>query len=395
MIQNINLRTYKGLFVVFLMLFTAGLYAQAPGLMNYQAVIRNSNNELLVNKEVGVRITIRQGNGHGEVVFQEVHTVASNDNGLVSLEIGSGSAVIGQLSGVDWSNGPYWLQTETDPKGGADYSISGVNQILSVPYALYAEKAGQTDRPIDFVGTNGQTIRNNAGNWEATSTLFNNGTNVGIGTTTPVQKLDVAGSLNLSAGSGIRLGNMEMMHNRGGLGNLFLGPSAGSAVTTGVNNLAGGQSAGLSLTTGTQNMFLGNSAGRSLTNGLRNAFVGVNAGYSSNGNDNTYIGSNAGYFNTTGLNNTYIGRNAGYGVSGSTTGSNNTYLGTFAGNASTTGSGNLVAGYNAQTGASAGNTTVIGSTANGSASSTVAIGFGAVASGVGSIGGECRNDRCK
>ncbi|NDC42435.1 MAG: hypothetical protein EBZ77_12955, partial [Chitinophagia bacterium] len=131
-------------------------------------------------------------------------------------------------------------------------------------------------------------------------------------------------------------------------------------------------------------MFLGNSAGRSLTNGLRNAFVGVNAGYSSNGNDNTYIGSNAGYFNTTGLNNTYIGRNAGYGVSGSTTGSNNTYLGTFAGNASTTGSGNLVAGYNAQTGASAGNTTVIGSTANGSASSTVAIGFGAVASGLGS-----------
>ncbi|MFM7987306.1 MAG: hypothetical protein ACKPKO_49130, partial [Candidatus Fonsibacter sp.] len=90
--------------------------------MNYQAVIRGNSNELLTNKPVGIRISIRQGNAHGELVFQEVHMVESNDNGLVSLEIGSGSAVIGQLSGVDWSNGPYWIQTETDPKGGADYS---------------------------------------------------------------------------------------------------------------------------------------------------------------------------------------------------------------------------------------------------------------------------------
>jgi len=50
-------------------------------------------------------------------------------------------------------------------------------------------------------GTNGQTLRSNGTNWLANSTLFNDGTNIGIGTTTPTSKLDVFGTFEATASS--------------------------------------------------------------------------------------------------------------------------------------------------------------------------------------------------
>lgn len=44
-------------------------------------------------------------------------------------------------------------------------------------------------------GTSGQTLRHDGTSWIANSLLFNNGTNVGIGNTSPAQKLDVSGTV--------------------------------------------------------------------------------------------------------------------------------------------------------------------------------------------------------
>ena len=117
-------------------LLTATLWAQSPGKMSYQSVIRNSDDMLVANQTVGMQISILQGSLTGTSVYTETQTPTTNANGLVSLEIGDGTVVSGNFATIDWANGPYFIKTETDPNGGTNYTIIGTSQLLSVPYAL-------------------------------------------------------------------------------------------------------------------------------------------------------------------------------------------------------------------------------------------------------------------
>jgi len=130
--------------------------AQAPQKMSYQAVIRNSNNSLIVNTIVGMRVSILQGSEAGPLVYIETHTVAANGNGLVTVQIGNGTMVTGSFSAIDWADGPYFVKTETDPAGGTNYSITATKQLLSVPYALYAETSGNSSAQ-GAIGATGAT----------------------------------------------------------------------------------------------------------------------------------------------------------------------------------------------------------------------------------------------
>lgn len=129
-------------------LLTAIVFAQSPEKMSYQAVIRNSNNQLATNQTVGMQISILQGSPDGTAVYVEIQEPVSNANGLVSLEIGSGTVVSGNFSSIDWANGPYFIKTETDLKGGTNYTITGTSQLLSVPYALHAKTAETITSPV-------------------------------------------------------------------------------------------------------------------------------------------------------------------------------------------------------------------------------------------------------
>ncbi len=122
-------------------LLTAIVSAQSPEKMSYQAVIRNSSNQLVTNQTVGMQISILQGSPSGTAVYVEIQEPVSNANGLVSLEIGSGTVVSGNFSSIDWANGTYFIKTETDLNGGTNYTITGTSQLLSVPYALHAKTA--------------------------------------------------------------------------------------------------------------------------------------------------------------------------------------------------------------------------------------------------------------
>jgi len=128
----------KTLFFSFFVALTYLSFGQSPNKMSYQAVIRNSTNNLVVNQPIGMQVSIIQGSSTGTVVFSERHTPATNANGLVSIEIGDGIPVFGVFSGIDWGNGPFFIKTETDPNGGVSYSITGVSQLLSVPFSLYS-----------------------------------------------------------------------------------------------------------------------------------------------------------------------------------------------------------------------------------------------------------------
>ncbi|HRU72492.1 MAG TPA: hypothetical protein P5206_03285 [Paludibacteraceae bacterium] len=122
-------------------LLTAIVFAQTPEKMSYQAVIRNSSNALVTNTQVGMKISILQSSPSGTTVYVETQTPVSNANGLVSLEIGSGTVVSGSFSSIEWGTGTYFIKTETDPTGGTNYTITGTSQLLSVPYALHAKTA--------------------------------------------------------------------------------------------------------------------------------------------------------------------------------------------------------------------------------------------------------------
>lgn len=113
-------------------------FAQSPQKISYQAVVRDAGNSLVTSSPVGIRINILQGATGTTPIYTEDHSAVTNTNGLVSIEIGS----IVSLSGINWAAGPYFIETKIDPTGGTNYTITGTSQMLSVPYALYAETSG-------------------------------------------------------------------------------------------------------------------------------------------------------------------------------------------------------------------------------------------------------------
>tara|TARA_B110000459_G_C16606115_1_gene493626 strand:- start:299 stop:2329 length:2031 start_codon:yes stop_codon:yes gene_type:complete len=124
-------------------LFSSGIVnAQAPSKFSYQAVVRDGSGTLISNEPVGIQITISESSATGTSVYVERHTINSNENGLVSLEIGSGTLQSGNFGTIDWGSNNYFLKSEIDPNGGTSYTLELSNQLLSVPYALYANTSG-------------------------------------------------------------------------------------------------------------------------------------------------------------------------------------------------------------------------------------------------------------
>jgi hypothetical protein len=178
--------------ILALVILSLGAFAQVPQKMSYQAVVRNASDALVVSTTVGMQISILQGSSTGMAVYVETQTPTTNANGLVSIEIGNGSVVSGTFSAIDWSTGNYYIKSETDLGGGATYTISGTSQLLSVPYAMYAGSAGGS---LANGSTAGNTPYWNGSSWVTNSSnLFNNGGNIGIGTTNPAYKTDIVGT---------------------------------------------------------------------------------------------------------------------------------------------------------------------------------------------------------
>jgi hypothetical protein len=159
---------YKSIVITLLFYFSmsySALFAQSPQLMSYQAVIRDANNALVVNAPVGMQISILQGAADGPAVYVETHQATTNANGLLSLVVGGGDVISGAIDGIDWSQGPYFIKTETDPSGGTNYTITGTSQLLSVPYALWAEKASAASNGLEPGTQLGQVLYWDGGTW--------------------------------------------------------------------------------------------------------------------------------------------------------------------------------------------------------------------------------------
>ena len=160
--------------------------AQAPQRMSFQAVVRDAGGKLVAERTVGMRLSILRSSPNGPAVFVETHQPQTNANGLATLEIGAGTPLSGTLAAVDWALGPYFLKTETDPDGGTSFSIVGVSQLLSVPYALHAKTAENGDQVVTLDGSGSVTVSGEYPNFfiHGTGAGYNAGAGIAINGTT-------------------------------------------------------------------------------------------------------------------------------------------------------------------------------------------------------------------
>ncbi len=194
--------------IAIFLLGTVNIMAQVPQAMNYQAVARNAGGALIANHLVGLRLTILAGSATGTVVYSETQSATTNQFGLFTVSLGTGTVVTGTFSSINWSTGQYWLKVEFDATGGTSYVAMGTSQLLSVPYALYAANAGTSGTtgatgPTGAAGTTGATGPTGAGTTGATGPTGATGaTGTGMGPTGPTGPTGLAGTAGVTGPAG-------------------------------------------------------------------------------------------------------------------------------------------------------------------------------------------------
>lgn len=314
----------------------SSLIAQ-PQAVSYQAIARDNSGNILANQPISLRFTIRDNTAGGAILYRETHNLSTSSLGSFSVNIGQGTVVQGTFTSINWGVNNKFMQVEMDAAGGSTYVSLGTQQMLSVPYSLFAANA--------------------AGGWSLTGNSGTvDGTNF-IGTIDNVP-------LNFKVGS-LKAGRIDYT-----LANTFLGGQSGNAITSGNHNTAIGHSSLLSNTVGARNVAVGESALETNVGGGYATAVGYQAQYYAYNSAtptnlwNTSVGafalrgsltpaSNTGFFNTaigaqsmsnnsSGAHCAAVGSSA---LTSNTTGNFNTATGREALLTNTTGNSNAAFGY--------------------------------------------------
>jgi hypothetical protein len=120
-----------------LVLLFSVLTTSAQQGINYNAIISDSNGDVLANTLVAVKFTILE-NGT-TTVYQETHSPTTDANGILIVNIGEGTPLNGDFSTIDWGSNPHYLKTEIDI--GEGITDMGTVEFKSVPYAMHAGTA--------------------------------------------------------------------------------------------------------------------------------------------------------------------------------------------------------------------------------------------------------------
>ena len=380
--------------IVMSMLPVTFIFSQAPQWFNYQAVARNDAGTILSNQNVSLRFTITDVE-NGAVLYQETQSKGTNQFGLITASVGTGSPTMGIFSSIDWSAISPWLRVEMDPAGGSAYVVMGTSPLLSVPYALYAASGNEgpagpqgATGPVGPTGATGPqgptgpqgaqgpagptgpqgpqgetgpagppgsglpagTLAGNTTFWDGTqwvvnnNNIYNNGGDVGIGTASPVGKLHVKGSADKSQliidgnSTQTTMNPLIRLRNSSGTDLIWIHSDDTSNTYIGLRT---GRSNG---PFARRNTFIGSDAGYSNTTGFNNTATGSAAlRNTTTGPNNSAYGAGTLIFNSSGANNTAIGS---YSLSMNTTGAQNTATGSNALPVNTTGHNNTAIGFN-------------------------------------------------
>ncbi|HTL82888.1 MAG TPA: hypothetical protein VL651_14340, partial [Bacteroidia bacterium] len=206
----------KKIFTLLLFVISCASFAQAPQAVNYQGIARDGLGNALQNQLLGLELSIHQGTATGTIVYQETFSPTTNQFGLYSVQMGMGTPVSGTFSSINWANGPYFLEVAMDITGGNSYVSAGTSQLISVPYALYAETSGSSTPgptgptgaigstgPMGMMGRNGATGPTGlTGNNGATGPTGLTGNNGATGPTGPSGANGAAGPTGPSGANG-------------------------------------------------------------------------------------------------------------------------------------------------------------------------------------------------
>ena len=161
----------KKLYILLAFVATIATFAQAPQGFNYQATVRNNTGALIVNQIVLVKFKVYQNTATGTLIYSENQTATTDDLGHIALVVGQGTATTGTFSTINWGSGSYYLGIELN--SGTGYVAMGTTQLLSVPYALYANSSA-TSTPQNL------TSVLNAGNSASNTKIINLGDPVNL-----------------------------------------------------------------------------------------------------------------------------------------------------------------------------------------------------------------------
>lgn len=209
--------------IIAVVLLTLSVNAQSPNLINYQAVARDGSGNLMANQNINIAFLVRKGSAAGTIVFEENHLNTSTNNyGLFSLQIGGGTNVSGSVAGINWAGDKHYLEVKVN---GATI---GAQQFVSVPYALLA-------RDVENGGPSGTGTTNYVSKWTGSSSIsnsqiFDNGTNVGIGTTSPSNRLHVIGYASFEPNFGVSGSRVDISSVGGGYVQLYLNNGTSNTV---------------------------------------------------------------------------------------------------------------------------------------------------------------------
>ncbi|MCC6279260.1 MAG: tail fiber domain-containing protein [Saprospiraceae bacterium] len=142
---------------------TVSLYAQfTPQGFNYQSIIRDGGGNPLTNQTVTLLFSIRSGAPNGPVAYSEKQALSTNEFGLVNLIIGQGGVpLLGDFNSINWGGGAKFLtvSVETTPNV---FDEIGTSQLMSVPYALYAQNVANGGSGGNGDNWGSQTVQTNA-----------------------------------------------------------------------------------------------------------------------------------------------------------------------------------------------------------------------------------------
>lgn len=108
--------------------------------INYKAILKDTDGNVLSNTYMTVQFSIHQNTETGVVVYQEEHNYTTNNSGLVILNIGTATTPnIGDFNTIEWGKYAHFLQTSITYSGG---TINfDATEFTAVPYAKHAETA--------------------------------------------------------------------------------------------------------------------------------------------------------------------------------------------------------------------------------------------------------------
>jgi hypothetical protein len=353
---------------------------QVPQGIPYQAVARNSSGAILANQGIRVRFSIHDSIAAGTLIYTETFTPTTTAQGLFNVNIGTGTSITGTFSAINWGHNAKYMQVEMDPTGGTSYVDMGTQQMMSVPYALYAGSSSNSTgwsiggntgiiSATNFIGTtDNNALRFRVNNqWSGELNPSTSNTSLGLNampatigyqnTAIGTQSLysNTSGFSNSAYGyqslysdtsghSNTANGTQSLYFNRSGVMNTASGYQSLYFNTTGNSNTASGTFSLYSNTTGSNNTGIGTSSLNANTTGNDNTSIGASSlNQSATGNANTAIGVASLHYNTTGSNNTATGTSS---LTSNTTGYSNTANGYHSLFSNTTGISNTAVGFN-------------------------------------------------